>query len=130
MDCNIYKKNSSLWEGKSLPLPWYVSYWLGSKIVCIENGFNCKRIDQVRSAMNSHYHYLNTEKRKVVYIGSLTNIKNQEAFLDTLNDIKTDLEVFLGDGVNNLLYYKAKLIHPRHKIIFKGSVSREECLSI
>jgi glycosyltransferase involved in cell wall biosynthesis len=124
----ITKKTVTCGKASLYSLPWYVSYLLGSKIVCIENGFNCKRIDQVRSAVNSHYHYLNTAKRKVVYIGSLTNIKNQEAFLDILNDIKTDLEViFLGDGVNkSTLLAKAKLIHPRHKIIFKGSVSREE----
>ena len=108
-------------------LPKIINYFISKKTQAIVNGFDHQRIDHVENQMSNEAHFDKSSKIKIVYVGGLTNTKNQIALLEVLKTFKIKAEViFLGDGVNkkNLIDY-SKHISESIKISFKGFVSRE-----
>ena len=75
--------------------------------------------------------FFDTESRlRIVYVGALTDTKNQMALLKVLSDTSTNADlIFLGDGVNRKsLQDFAKNIPNPIKISFKGCVSRNNAI--
>tara|TARA_B110000879_G_C11144028_1_gene501592 strand:+ start:84 stop:1175 length:1092 start_codon:yes stop_codon:yes gene_type:complete len=111
-------------------LPKTISYFFGNKTQAITNGFNNRRIDRVTSNKFAGVHFDVSSKIKIVYVGALTNTKNQIALLRVLNSANIEAEIiFLGDGINKQsLIDFSKRVSSSIKICFKGCVSRDETI--
>ena len=111
-------------------LPKIISYFFGNKTEAITNGFNNRRIDRVASNKFAGTHFDVNSKIKIVYVGALTDIKNQIALLRILNLVDIEAEIiFLGDGINKQsLIDFSKRVSSSIKICFKGCVSRDETI--
>lgn len=117
-------------ESSQQSLPKIISYFFRKKTKAVVNGFDNKRIDRVANKTPVGAHFDVSSKVKIVYVGALTDTKNQIALLKVLNSTNIDAEVlFLGDGVNkqSLIDY-SKSISNSIKICFKGCVSRDETI--
>ena len=111
-------------------LPKLINYFFGRKTKSVINGFDNRRIDRVASNNVVRNHFDLNSKIKIVYVGALTDTKNQIALLKTLNYANIEGEIiFLGDGINkqSLIDYSKK-ISSSIKIYFKGCVSRDETI--
>ena len=100
------------------------------KTKSVINGFDNRRIDRVASNNVVRNNFDLNSKIKIVYVGALTDTKNQIALLKTLNYANIEGEIiFLGDGINkqSLIDYSKK-ISSSIKIYFKGCVSRDETI--
>ncbi len=108
-------------------LPTILKYFIYKKTNAIINGFDHERIDRVSNKKSREIHFDESAKVKILYIGSLINIKNQIAFLEVLNLLDIEAEIiFLGEGINKKsLIEFSKKISNSIKISFKGLVSRE-----
>ena len=107
-------------------LPKIISYLINNKTKAIVNGFDHQRIEDIKNLKLNENHFDKISKIKIVYVGGLTNTKNQIAMLEVLSEFKIDAEiVFLGDGIqkNTLINY-SKNISDSTNISFKGFVSR------
>jgi glycosyltransferase involved in cell wall biosynthesis len=108
-------------------LPKIIKYLLGKKTKAVVNGFDHQRIDNVENQKSNQTHFDESSKIKIVYVGGLTNTKNQIALLEALKESNIETEIiFLGDGVNkkSLIDY-SKQLSDSIKISFKGLVSRD-----
>jgi glycosyltransferase involved in cell wall biosynthesis len=111
-------------------LPPIVQYLFGHKTRAVINGFDNKRIDRVAGEGVSE-RFFNTESRlRVIYVGALTDTKNQIALLEALKSTTLRAEViFLGDGVNRkFLQNFSKSISGTVETTFKGCVSRDSAI--
>ena len=111
-------------------LPKIIKFFFNKKIKAITNGFDNRRIDRVASNNLQVSHFDINSKVKIVYVGSLTDTKNQIALLKVLNSCNIEAEIiFLGDGVNkqSLIDYSKKVV-PSIKISFKGCLPRNTAI--
>lgn len=111
-------------------LPKIIKFFFNKKIKAITNGFDNKRIDRVASNNLQLSHFDINSKVKIVYVGSLTDTKNQIALLKVLNISNIEAEIiFLGDGVNkqSLIDYSKKVVSSS-KISFKGCLPRDTAI--
>ena len=111
-------------------LPKIIKFFFNKKIKAITNGFDNRRIDRVASNNLQVSHFDINSKVKIVYVGSLTDTKNQIALLKVLNLSNIEAEIiFLGDGVNkqSLIDYSKKVV-PSIKISFKGCLPRNTAI--
>tara|TARA_B100001109_G_C18844393_1_gene466076 strand:- start:385 stop:1467 length:1083 start_codon:yes stop_codon:yes gene_type:complete len=108
-------------------LPKIIKFFFNKKIKAITNGFDNRRIDRIASNNLQVSHFDINSKIKIVYVGSLTDTKNQIALLKVLNLSNIEAEIiFLGDGVNkqSLIDYSKKVVSS-NKISFKGCLPRD-----
>jgi len=108
-------------------LPKIIKFFFNKKIKAITNGFDNRRIDRIASNNLQVSHFDINSKIKIVYVGSLTDTKNQIALLKVLNLSNIEAEIiFLGDGVNkqSLIDYSKKVVSS-NKITFKGCLPRD-----
>ena len=111
-------------------LPKIIKFFFNKKIKAITNGFDNRRIDKVASNNVEVSHFDLNSKVKIVYVGSLTDTKNQIALLKVLNSSNIEAEIiFLGDGVNkqSLIDYSKKVVSSI-KISFKGCLPRNTAI--
>ena len=111
-------------------LPKIIKFFFNKKIKAITNGFDNRRIDRIASNNLQVSHFDINSKIKIVYVGSLTDTKNQIALLKVLNLSNIEAEIiFLGDGVNkqSLIDYSKKVV-PSIKISFKGCLPRNTAI--
>ena len=111
-------------------LPKIIKFFFNKKIKAITNGFDNRRIDRVASNNLQVSHFDINSKVKIVYVGSLTDTKNQIALLKVLNLSNIEAEIiFLGDGVNkqSLIDYSKKVVSSI-KISFKGCLPRDTAI--
>ena len=111
-------------------LPKIIKFFFNKKIKAITNGFDNKRIDRVASNNLQISHFDINSKIKIVYVGSLTDTKNQIALLEVLNSTSIEAEIiFLGDGANKqrLIDYSKK-VDSSIKISFKGCLPRDAAI--
>ena len=126
----LSKKVCTCGKSSQESLPKIISRFFDKKMQAITNGFDNRRIDRVAGNKSEISHFdLNTEI-KIVYVGALTDTKNQIALLSVLNSSNFKGEIiFLGDGVKKRsLMDFSKKISSSIKISFKGCVSREETI--
>ena len=108
-------------------LPKIIKYSFNKKMKAITNGFDNRRIDRVASNNSKVSHFDINSKIKIVYVGALTDTKNQIALLKVLNSTNMEAEIiFLGDGPNkqSLIDYSKK-VSSSIKISFKGCLPRD-----
>ena len=111
-------------------LPKIIKFFFNKKIKAITNGFDNRRIDRVASNNLEVSHFNINSKVKIVYVGSLTDTKNQIALLKVLNSSNIEAEIiFLGDGINkqSLIDYSKKVVSSI-KISFKGCLPRNTAI--
>jgi len=127
---SLSRKVITCGESSQQSLPKIINYLFGNKTQAITNGFNNRRIDKVAGNKFPKPHFNVNSRIKIVYVGALTNIKNQIALLKVLNSVDIQAEIiFLGDGINKQsLIDFSKTITSSIKISFKGCVSRNETI--
>ena len=111
-------------------LPKIIKFFFNKKIKAITNGFDNRRIDRVASNNLEVSHFNINSKVKIVYVGSLTDTKNQISLLKVLNSSNIEAEIiFLGDGINkqSLIDYSKKVVSSI-KISFKGCLPRNTAI--
>ena len=126
----LSKKVVTCGKSSQQSLPKIISYFFGNKIQAITNGFNNRRIDRIISNKFARTHFDISSKIKIVYVGALTDTKNQIALLRVLNLVNIHAEIiFLGDGANkqSLIDFSER-VSSSIKICFKGCVSRDETI--
>jgi glycosyltransferase involved in cell wall biosynthesis len=126
----LSRKVCTCGQSSQQSLPKIISYLFGKKTKAVINGFDNRRIDRVASNKSGECHFDTNSKIKIVYVGALTDTKNQMALLKVLNSANIKAEIiFLGDGVNkqSLIDY-SKSISNSSTISFKGCVSRDETI--
>tara|TARA_B100000575_G_C23137452_1_gene661131 strand:- start:2270 stop:3361 length:1092 start_codon:yes stop_codon:yes gene_type:complete len=126
----LSKKVVTCGKSSQQSLPKLIRYFFGNKTRSITNGFNNSRIDRVTSNKFAMTHFDVSSMIKIVYVGALTDIKNQIALLRVLNLVNIQAEIiFLGDGINKQsLIDFSKKVSSSIKICFKGCVSRDETI--
>tara|TARA_B110000003_G_C16583676_1_gene509030 strand:- start:66 stop:1157 length:1092 start_codon:yes stop_codon:yes gene_type:complete len=126
----LSRKVCTCGQSSQQSLPKIISYFFGKKTKAVINGFDNRRIDRVASNKAGECHFDTNSKIKIVYVGALTDTKNQMALLKVLNSANIKAEIiFLGDGVNkqSLIDY-SKSVSNSSTISFKGCVSRDETI--
>lgn len=111
--------------------PAWLKRILKNRIICIQNGVDCERINRVLAEMPAKHQIVDSavssRKTRLVYVARLIPLKQQGILIQTMAELPTCELTLIGDGEQKKnLQALSNKYHVADRIHFIGIISRED----